>query len=133
MVSEPSVLMAKGTRMTHLTDSMEQVEEGLKLQGVALKQTTLLVQDHMGQLEQLTASFHSLAAASNETNSKMSMIQLALERMEKHVKGKDVVQENDKEVPPRRENKNFQENEVSETDRNRGEYYEDSRRQNGED
>lgn len=115
--------------MTHLTDSVKQVEEGLHLHGDALKQTTMLVQDHTGQLEQLSASFHSLAAASNETNNKVTMMQLALARMEKHMKGKDIVQESDKEVPPRRENRAFQENEGADVNKSMDEYYEERRRQ----
>jgi hypothetical protein len=134
--------MAEGTRMTHLSDSVKQLEDGFQHQGDTMKQQFVLIQENKNQLDQLTASFHSLAADKNETNNNLLMLQQAMARMEKYMKGKDKeVQGNDNEVPPRRVTrsfyeKDFQEDEIPEAYRSRAGYHEEKQmwmRQNEED
>jgi len=134
--------MAEGTRMTHLSDSVKQLEDGFRHQGDTMKQQFVLIQENKNQLDQLTASFHSLAADKNETNNNLLMLQQAMARMEKYMKGKDKeVQGSDNEVPPRRVTrsfyeKDFQEDEIPEANRSRAAYHDEKQRwmrQNEED
>jgi hypothetical protein len=106
--------MAEGTRMTHLSNSLRQVEDFQRQQGEKL-------QDHMNQLERLTEALQVLATAQNETNKSVA-------RIEKLLKGKEVAQDYEKEVPAGIEGRNFQENEMLENTRNRQGYSEERKR-----
>jgi small-conductance mechanosensitive channel len=81
----------------------------------------LHLQDHHNQVDQLTESIKTLVAAQNKTNS-------SLERIEKRMKGMQVVEEYEDEFPERgREIKYFQEPEILENGRNK---YSEERRIN---
>lgn len=88
----------------------------------------------------LSNSLKQVEESQMQTRSSVSKIESAIARMEKLLKGKEVVQEREKEVPTGRDSRNFQERIFQENElenvRNKTSHFDDRRRharQNKED